>query len=166
MNVFSKSYELQTCVNRKEKVFQFCVTCMRASGIFPMPHFCMEPVFYESYQTHVSFCNPTAYAPLFVCHRLNPVMASWLVARLVVQVTLNRVPVCPGSGFITCNRKWKWGSLKYVQSMWDSTQNIHKGDVKCSHLSVTLCLQGKARYFDDFPSKLLKRLNVMHDYTA
>jgi len=117
-----------------KKVFQFCVTCMRASGTFPMPHFCMEHVFYESHQTHVSSCNVTAYAPLFVCHRLNPVMASRLVAGLVVQVTLNRVPVCPGSGFTTCNRKWKWGSLKYKVC-----ETRHRICMK-GMLSVLVCL--------------------------
>jgi hypothetical protein len=89
------------------------MTCMRASGTFPMPPFWMERFFYESHQTHVPSCNSAAYGPLFVSHRLNPLMASRLVARLVVQVTLNRVPVCHGRGFTTCNRKWKWGSLKH-----------------------------------------------------
>lgn len=107
---------------------------MRASGTFPMPHSCTELVFYESHQSHVSSCKPTDYAPLFVCHRLNPVMASRLVARLVVQVTLNRVPVCPGNGFTTCNRKWKWGSLKY-----QVCETRHRIYIK-GMLSVLICL--------------------------
>ena len=59
----------------------------------------------------------------------------------------------------------KVGKFK-IQSIWDSTQNIHKGDVQCSRLSVTLCQQSKPRLFDDFSSTLLKGHNVMHDYTA
>jgi hypothetical protein len=78
--------------------------------------------------------QPTVYATLFVPHRLNPVMASRLVAGLVVQVTLNRVPLCPGSGFATCDRKWKWGSLKY--KVCETRRRIYiKG-----MLSVLICL--------------------------
>jgi len=100
----------------------------------PFHFFCMEHVFYEFSQTHVSSCNVTAYAPLFVCHRLNPVMASRLVAGLVVQVTLNRVPVCPGSGFTTYNRKCKWGSLKY--KVCETRHRIYMKGM----LSVLVCL--------------------------
>jgi hypothetical protein len=100
----------------------------------PMPHFCTGQVLYESHQTHASSRNSIACAPLFVCHRLNPVMASLLMAPLVVQVTLNRVPVCPGSGFTTCNRKWKWGSLKYKVC-----ETQHRIYIK-GMLSVLICL--------------------------
>jgi len=129
MNVFFSAVWIIYLCEQTKKVFQFCVTCMRASGTL-----CMEHVFYESHQTHVSSCNVTAYTPLFVCHRLNTAMASRLVAGLVVQVTLNRVPVCSGSGFTTCNRKWKWGSLKY--QVWETRNRIYMKGM----LSVLVCL--------------------------